>query len=51
MHLVDLPVKERKGQLVRLFRISYANVLHEQLGITQKAKSLVNPLNAFFPAY
>jgi len=34
-----------------LFRIPYANVLHEQLRITQKAKSLVNPLNAFFLAY
>jgi len=39
------------AEKIRLFRIPYANVLYEQLRITQKAKSLVNPLNAFFPAY
>ena len=41
----------RASQEFGLFRIPYANVLHEQLRVTQKAKSLVNPLNAFFPAY
>jgi len=44
-------LKAIEGTNLWLFKIPYANVLHEQLRIVQKAKSLVNPLNAFFPAY
>ena len=50
-HLIPLYQGGETSEKNRLFRIPYANVLYEHLRITQKARSLVNPLNAFFPAY